>query len=437
MSTATSSGSAPAAPDLSLHISPPSPAAEMTPPEPRLLLGLELDAVAAPSCATVNYSEQQADHHGLPAQQRLHQPVQTAHGFKKQSSGGTAGGGGRRSSRAPRMRWTTALHAHFVHAVELLGGHERATPKSVLELMNVEDLTLAHVKSHLQMYRTVKGTDRSCVAGHGQARDMVFLMGSGVEVDGFDVFNSNSTVNNNNASRRRSSRSPPGEQQQEDQHVEVDRHHQDDAAAACSWIQAAVQRQSCGGHEAVLPRRPSPPCRLLPPPSALPAAYSTLTPDDDDPAADRLLMTAATTTTTDPSQQQQQGLTAGEHYDQHRLSLSDEEEARQEKAPTTRHDDHAAGTGAFFQWPSPNNTSSSGGGTASSSEWLHHQHQEYCSGGGVTSAAVRMATMRSPAAPPSLEMSLGRQGWQMEQQCGGEFEPSPAAASELALLRCL
>jgi hypothetical protein len=25
---------------------------------------------------------------------------------------------------APRMRWTTALHAHFVHAVELLGGHE-------------------------------------------------------------------------------------------------------------------------------------------------------------------------------------------------------------------------------------------------------------------------------------------------------------------------
>jgi hypothetical protein len=31
---------------------------------------------------------------------------------------------GRRSVRAPRMRWTTTLHTRFVHAVELLGGHE-------------------------------------------------------------------------------------------------------------------------------------------------------------------------------------------------------------------------------------------------------------------------------------------------------------------------
>ncbi|VAI87900.1 hypothetical protein VPH35_129552 [Triticum aestivum] len=66
----------------------------------------------------------------------------------------------KRAARAPRMRWTSSLHSRFVHAVELLGGHERATPKSVLELMDVKDLTLAHVKSHLQMYRTVKNTER-------------------------------------------------------------------------------------------------------------------------------------------------------------------------------------------------------------------------------------------------------------------------------------
>ncbi|RWW57179.1 hypothetical protein BHE74_00036078 [Ensete ventricosum] len=30
----------------------------------------------------------------------------------------------KRSTRAPRMRWTSSLHTRFVRAVELLGGHE-------------------------------------------------------------------------------------------------------------------------------------------------------------------------------------------------------------------------------------------------------------------------------------------------------------------------
>ncbi|KAI3462201.1 hypothetical protein Pfo_018864 [Paulownia fortunei] len=33
----------------------------------------------------------------------------------------------KRSMRAPRMRWTSTLHSRFVHAVELLGGHESKT----------------------------------------------------------------------------------------------------------------------------------------------------------------------------------------------------------------------------------------------------------------------------------------------------------------------
>ncbi|KAG0487962.1 hypothetical protein HPP92_006773 [Vanilla planifolia] len=62
-------------------------------------------------------------------------------------------------SKTPRLRWTPDLHTSFIRAVERLGGQDRATPKLVLQMMNVRGLSIAHVKSHLQMYRSKKIDD--------------------------------------------------------------------------------------------------------------------------------------------------------------------------------------------------------------------------------------------------------------------------------------
>ncbi|XP_021769670.1 uncharacterized protein LOC110733902 isoform X2 [Chenopodium quinoa] len=64
-------------------------------------------------------------------------------------------------SKTPRLRWTPDLHLQFIHAVERLGGQDKATPKLVLQLMNIKGLSIAHVKSHLQMYRSKKIEDES------------------------------------------------------------------------------------------------------------------------------------------------------------------------------------------------------------------------------------------------------------------------------------
>ncbi|GER56288.1 homeodomain-like superfamily protein [Striga asiatica] len=85
--------------------------------------------------------------------------------FRRHDSGkrppATGGGSGASvrpyvRSKLPRLRWTQDLHQSFVRAVDRLGGEDRATPKMVLELMNVKGLSITHVKSHLQMYRSMK-----------------------------------------------------------------------------------------------------------------------------------------------------------------------------------------------------------------------------------------------------------------------------------------
>ncbi|KAK4344428.1 hypothetical protein RND71_037522 [Anisodus tanguticus] len=56
------------------------------------------------------------------------------------------------TQKKPRVVWSIELHKKFVAAVHQLG-LEKAVPKRILDLMNVEGLTRENVASHLQKYR--------------------------------------------------------------------------------------------------------------------------------------------------------------------------------------------------------------------------------------------------------------------------------------------
>ncbi|XP_011625385.1 two-component response regulator ORR21 isoform X2 [Amborella trichopoda] len=56
------------------------------------------------------------------------------------------------AAKKPRVVWSVELHQQFVNAVNQLG-IDKAVPKRILELMNVQGLTRENVASHLQKFR--------------------------------------------------------------------------------------------------------------------------------------------------------------------------------------------------------------------------------------------------------------------------------------------
>ena len=89
--------------------------------EPTLSLGFEMSDLSPPSLQLPRNYHQHHHHQHQHHHHHNHQPQIYGREFKRNAR---LISGVKRSVRAPRMRWTTTLHAHFVHAVELLGGHE-------------------------------------------------------------------------------------------------------------------------------------------------------------------------------------------------------------------------------------------------------------------------------------------------------------------------
>ncbi|CAH9086147.1 unnamed protein product [Cuscuta epithymum] len=95
------------------------------------------------------------------------------------------------AQKKPRVVWSIDLHRKFVAAVNQLG-IEKAVPKRILDLMNVDGLTRENVASHLQKYRlylkrisSVATQQANMVAAFGGKESAYMRLGS---LDGLGDF---------------------------------------------------------------------------------------------------------------------------------------------------------------------------------------------------------------------------------------------------------
>ncbi|KAF8730111.1 hypothetical protein HU200_017080 [Digitaria exilis] len=119
-----------------------------------------------------------------------------------EDEGGESNGQGNDDSSAPkkpRVVWSVELHRKFVAAVNHLGV-DKAVPKRILELMNVDKLTRENVASHLQKYRlylkrlsAVASQQASIVAALGGS-DTFMRMGALEGLQGYEGFTSSEAM---------------------------------------------------------------------------------------------------------------------------------------------------------------------------------------------------------------------------------------------------
>ncbi|RDX75349.1 Two-component response regulator ORR23 [Mucuna pruriens] len=90
------------------------------------------------------------------------------------------------AQKKPRVVWSVELHRKFVAAVNQLG-LDKAVPKKILDLMNVEGLTRENVASHLQKYRLYlkKAAQQANMVAALGGSDSYLRMGS---IEGFGDF---------------------------------------------------------------------------------------------------------------------------------------------------------------------------------------------------------------------------------------------------------
>ncbi|KAJ0030577.1 hypothetical protein Pint_14534 [Pistacia integerrima] len=95
------------------------------------------------------------------------------------------------TQKKPRVVWSVELHRKFVAAVNQLG-LDKAVPKKILDLMNVEGLTRENVASHLQKYRlylkrisNVASQQANIAAAFGSKDSTYLRMGA---LDGYTDF---------------------------------------------------------------------------------------------------------------------------------------------------------------------------------------------------------------------------------------------------------